>query len=167
MRWLLLISLCAGACARAPYQYQPPAAASVPPASAGQPAQAGPQLMFLSFRMQAAPRQLELLKAVAVPGQVNAPEEEIGAAYLVLTQLDSRQQPCAAPLRVPHPLLRELEYPGEAGGTMARQAVALPEAEFFVRVARQPATVAVRLEEIAPSVAAPLTSILPLTFSKP
>ena len=166
--------LCSGllpggwACARAPYQYQPPAATAVAAGPAGTAAaEAAPQLLFLSFRMRAAPRHLTLVSAVAVPGQaLTLGEEEIGAAYLILTQLDANQQPCAAPLKVPHPLLRDLEYPAD-DGALRRRAVAVPEAEFFVRVVRQPRAVAVRVTEVAAAVPEPLALTLPLIISKP
>ena len=152
-----------GACARAPYQYQPPAAAS--PAGVSE---AGPQLLFLSFKMTAAPRRVELVRAATAAGQLNMPDdEETGTAYLTITQLDAQQKPCAAPVRVAHPLLRDMEYPAEASGTLERHLVSLPEAEFFVRVARQPAAVAVRVEETAPGVPTPLSTIFSLTLSRP
>jgi len=158
------ISLLPGlmACARASYQYQPAIEMSAGPAT-----DTAPQLLFVSFKMTAEPRAIELLRAVAVPGQVPVEINELGREYLKITQLDSRQQPCGIPIQLPHPLLSIVEYPTETAGVMAYSTATLPSAEFFVRLARHPSAVAMRVEEVAANVANPVSTILPLTLTKP
>lgn len=160
--WLLLGLLPGSwACARAPYQYQPSAPA------ASNTAAAAPQLLFLSFRMSAAavgPARVELLKAVAVAGETTAlPEEVTAPSYLLITQLDAAGQPCGPPLRAPHPLLQQMEYPAEGStGRLERREVTLPEAEFFVRLARLPRAASVRVAEVRPTAATPASVTFPL-----
>lgn len=146
------------ACTRAPYHYQVPAAAATT-----EPAAAAPQLLFLSLRMHTAPtgeRRLELLQARAVPGAVVAPASppSPAAASLLLTQLDARGQPCGAATTVPHPLLRNTEAPSptDSSGFVRRQR-RLREAEFFVRLARQPQARSVRVAEQGSIFAAPIS----------
>ena len=158
----------AAACARAPYQYQPPATAAGA-ASAAAPT-AAPQLLFLSFRMVApaqGARRIELIQAQAVPGQVPAAalQEAVGATYLLLTQLDGQGRPCGTPQPVPHPLLRDVEAPTATDpNRLQRQLVALPEAEFFVRLARHPQARSVRVAEQGAGLSAPVAVTFPLTF---
>ena len=155
----------AAACAHAPYQYQPPAATTsvAPPSPA-------PQLLFLSFRMVApaqGARRIELIQAQAVPGQVPAAalQEEVGPAYLLLTQLDGQGRACGTPLKVPHPLLRDAEAPTATDpNRLQRELVALPEAEFFVRLARQPQARSVRVAEQGAGLEAPIAVSFPLTL---
>jgi len=164
--WLLLGLLPGSwACARAPYHYQPLASTA---AAGGTLSEAAPQLLFLSFRMSTVPpgpRRLELLQAQAVPGEANALAEDVdGPAYLQLTQLDAAGRACGPPQRVPHPLRQSMEYPAEGStGRLERREVTLPEAEFFVRVARQPRATAVHLEEVGTATPAPVSA----TFSLP
>ena len=164
----LLLLTTAPACQRAAYHYQPlPVSAA---ASAGATAETGPQLLFLSFRMSATatgPHQVEPLLVKAVAGQPNPAaddEEPTSASYVLIIQLDAAGQPCGPAKRVPHPLLQEVESPGAPGtGTMQRHTISLPQAEFFVRLARQPRARAVRLEEVGPAAPQPVS----VTFSLP
>lgn len=161
----LALLLTAPACQRAPYRYQPlPTAAA---ATAG--SEAGPQLLFLSFRMSTAAtgaHQLEPLLLKATPGQTSPlgdDEEASGASYLLLTQLDAASAPCGPARKVPHPLVQDVESPAAAGtGALERHTIALPQAEFFVRLARQPRARAVRLDEVGPAAAHPISVTFPL-----
>ncbi|GAA4354008.1 hypothetical protein GCM10023185_15190 [Hymenobacter saemangeumensis] len=153
-----------GACARAPYQYQP--LASSPATAPGSQALA-PQLLFVSFKMSSlppGPRRIELLKALAVAGEANAqPEDVAGPAYLLLTQLDAAGKPQGPGQRLPHPLQLHLEVPAEgSSGRLERHEATLPEAEFFVRLARQPQAVSIRVEEVNPAAPAPVSATFPL-----
>jgi hypothetical protein len=161
---MLLLALLPGgwACGRAPYRYQAPAAATLTPATADS------QLLFLSFRM-AAPatgiHQVELLRAQAVPGTLPAdPAEEVGTSYLLISQLDAKRQPCGPALRLAHPLLLEVEAPSADQRTLQRQQALRPEAEFFVRLARQPQAQAVRVEEVGPLAPTPAIVVFPLNL---
>lgn len=161
---LLLLTI-APACQRAPYRYQPLPAAT--PTSAG--AEAAPQLLFLSFRMSTAAtgaHQLEPLMIKATPGQANplADDEEVSeASYLLLTQLDAANAPCGPAHKVAHPLVQNVESPADPGtGAMQRHTVTLPQAEFFVRLARQPKAQTVRLEEVGPAATHPISVAFPL-----
>ena len=161
---LLLLAM-APACQRAPYHYQPLPAGTTASASP----EAGPQLLFLSFRMSTNPagtHRVEPLLLKAVPGQATplADEEEAtGTSYLLLSQLDAANQPCGPARRLPHPLLQDVESPGEPGtGAMQRHTITLPQAEFFVRLARQPQSRTVRLEEVGPAAPHPVSVTFPL-----
>ena len=153
---LLLTTL---GCQRAPYHYQPlPATPSSPAAT--------PQLLFLSFNMttEADGRHyLEPLVMRVVPGEANPLTEQDapGPSYLLLTQLDAAGQPCGPAHRVPHPLVRDVEAPAE-NGRLQRQQVTVPQAEFFVRLARQPGAMGVRLEEVGPAAPHPISVAFPL-----
>ncbi|MDO7877487.1 hypothetical protein Q5H93_22300 [Hymenobacter sp. ASUV-10] len=153
----LALGLGLAACARAPYHYQAPAAASP------QSAAAGPQLLFLSFRVQTAPageHRFELLQARAVPGAVvgTAGSKSGGTASLLLTQLDAQGQPCGPATTVPHPLLRDTEAPSPTDSSrFVRRQRRLREAEFFVRLARQPQARTVRVEEQGAIFAVPVS----------
>jgi|GEM_PF-2778284 len=141
---LLIVAL---ACHRPAYTYQkPPTEPATPPAaSAGQPL-----LVFLTFKAQASdagPLRVQLLDAKTVAGTLKPPlEPSFGANYLIVDQLDAQQRVLSS-ATVEHPLLREVEYPVE-GGTLARKFVRLPEAEFFVRLARPPQAATVRVTEM-------------------
>jgi hypothetical protein len=161
----LMLLIGPAACQRATYHYQPlPAAASADSAS-----EATPQLLFLSFRMSTdadGKHRVEPLMMKAVPGQTNAiaeDEEVTGTSYIIISQLDAANQPCGPARRVPHPLLQDVEAPGEPGtGVMQRHLVALSQAEFFVRLARLPRAHAVRLEEAGPAAPHPISITFPL-----
>ncbi|GAB3580654.1 hypothetical protein GCM10027345_22420 [Hymenobacter daeguensis] len=155
----------APACHRAPYRYQPLPAASASTAGS----EAAPQLLFLSFRMSTATNgthQLEPLMLKATPGQVSplADDEDVsGPSYLLLTQLDAASAPCGPARKVAHPLVQDVEAPAAPGtGAMQRHTVTLPQAEFFVRLARQPQARAVRLEEVGPDAVHPVSVTFPL-----
>jgi hypothetical protein len=154
----------APACQRAAYHYQP-----LPAAPTTGPTAAGPQLLFLSFRMSTTAtgaHQVEPLLVKAVPGQPNPAaddEEPTSASYVLISQLDAAGQPCGPARRVPHPLQQDVEAPGAPGtGTMQRHTITLPQAEFFVRLARQPQARAVRLEEAGPAAPQPISVTFPL-----
>lgn len=155
----------APACQRAPYRYQPLPA--TPTTAAG--TEAAPQLLFLSFRMSTATagtHQVEPLMIKATPGQASslADDEEVsGPSYLLFTQLDAANAPCGPARKVSHPLVQNVESPADLGtGAMQRHIITLPEAEFFVRLARQPQARAVRLEEVGPAAAHPISVTFPL-----
>jgi len=149
------------ACARANYQYQPLTTTA--------PATAAPQLLFVSFLMSTrppGPRRIELLKATAVPGEAQAPAEDAaGPNYLLVTLLDAAGRPVGTAQRLPHPLLQQVEYPAEgSGGRLERREVALPEAEFFLRLALPAQAKAVRVQEVSPATPAPVLATFPLTI---
>ena len=156
----------APACQRAPYRYQPlPAGATTASASA----EAAPQLLFLSFRMSTDPagtHRVEPLMVKAVAGQASTladEEDPAGTSYLLLSQLDAANAPCGPARRVPHPLVQDVESPAASGtGAMQRHTIMRPEAEFFVRLARQPQARAVRLEEVSPAAVHPVSVTFPL-----
>jgi hypothetical protein len=104
---------------------------------------------------------VELLKATAVPGQVEVelPADEGSASTVTLTLLDAAGKPCAPPLRLPHPLIQVIEAPaaGNTGALVRREAI-LPEAEFFVRVARPAAARTVRVDEAGPAAPMPISA---------
>ncbi len=163
--WALLLLLAAPACQRAPYRYQPLPAS----APAGPTAEAGPQLLFLSFRLSGTgtgAHQVTPLLLKAVAGQPNPAaddEEPTSTSYVLLSQLDAAGQPCGPARRVPHPLLQDVEAPGAPGtGTMQRHTITLPEAEFFVRLPRQPRARTLRLEEVGPAAPHPVSVTFPL-----
>ncbi|WP_208175297.1 hypothetical protein [Hymenobacter negativus] len=154
----------ATACQRAPYRYQP-----LPDAAATTSVGTTPQLLFLSFRMSTAAtgtHQLEPLMLKATPGQANPAaddEEPSGTSYLLLSQLDAANAPCGPSRKLPHPLLQDVEAPAAPGtGAMQRHTISLAQAEFFVRVARQPKARAVRLEEVGPAAISPISVTFPL-----
>lgn len=155
----------APACQRAAYRYQPLPVAT----AATTDAEAGPQLLFLSFRMSTTSpgiHQVEPLLLKATPGQASpvADDEDVStSSYLLLTQLDAASAPCGPAKKVPHPLVQDVESPATEGtGAMQRHTITLPQAEFFVRMARQPKARAVRLEEVGPAAAHPISVIFPL-----
>jgi hypothetical protein len=152
----LAVALGAVACGRAPYHYQTPAAPA-------EPAGVAPQLLFLSFRIHTATtgeHRLELLQTRSVPGQVVAPPRPPGAsaASLQLTQLDAQGQPCGPATTVPHPLLRDTEAPSPTDSSgFVRRRRTLREADFFVRLVRQPQARSVRVAEQGSIFATPLS----------
>lgn len=165
--FILTLLAVAPACHRAPYRYQPLPAATASTTNAG--AEATPQLLFLSFRMSTAAsgaHQLEPLMIKATPGQVSAlgdDEEVAGPSYLLLTQVDAASAPLGPARKVAHPLVQDVESPAAPGsGAMQRHTITLPQAEFFVRMARHPQARAVRLEEVGPAAAHPISVTFPL-----
>lgn len=126
-----------------------PAATYLPAAPAA--ATVAPQLLFLSCRMtaEAAGSRLQVLRAEVVPGTLKMPDTEADAPDFVrVTQLDGRGQPLAL-ARVAHPLRRRVEHVAADQRTFQRSEVTLPTAEFFVRMALQPAAASIRVEEVA------------------
>ena len=120
-----------------------------------------PQLLFLSCRMTAATAgsQLQVLRAEVVAGTLKMPDPEADAADFVrVTQLDGQGQPLAQ-VRVAHPLRRRVEHVAADQRTFQRSEVVLPSAEFFVRMALQPAAASIRVEEVADGRTALLTAI--------
>lgn len=163
---LFAIALLTGAlsCQRAPYRYQP-----LPAATAGPTADAAPQLLFLSFRMTtdaAGVHQVAPLLVQAVPGQANPvsddDEDATSSSYLLISQLDAADQPCGSARRLPHPLVQNVEAPAASAGALQRQTVTLAQAEFFVRLARQPRAQKIRLVEVSPGTTTPLSATFPL-----
>jgi hypothetical protein len=160
----LVLLMIAPACQRAPYRYQPlPAVAT----TAG--SEATPQLLFLSFQMSTTAtgtHQLEPLMMKATPGQASpvADDEDVsGPSYLLLTQLDAANAACGPARKLPHPLVQDVESPAAAGtGAMQRHTITLPQAEFFVRLVRQPRARAVRVDEVSPAATRPLSVTFPL-----
>ena len=140
-------------CARRPAAtYQPPAAAA---------AVLVPQLLFLSCRLTAAPAgaQLQVLRAEVVAGTLKMPDPEPeGPDFVRVTQLDGQGQPLVQ-VRVAHPLRRRVEHVAADQRTFQRSEVVLPSAEFFVRMALQPAAASIRVEEVADGRTALLTAI--------
>ena len=141
---IVLLAGLAGCAARPPATYQPAAATS--PAVA-------PQLLFLSCRMTAAATgsQLTVLGAEVVAGTLKMPDaaaEAQASDFVRVTQLDARGQPLAR-ARVAHPLRRRVEHVAADHRTFQRSEVVLPTAEFFVRMALQPAAARIRVEEVA------------------
>ena len=136
----LLLNGLAGCARRPAASYQPPASADT-----------APQLLFLSCRMTAATAgtQLQVLQAKAVPGELKVPEPEAEAPDFVrLSQLDERGR-ALSQTRLAHPLRRRVEHVGDDQRTFQRSEVQLPTAEFFVRLALQPAAASIRIEEVA------------------
>ncbi|RTQ45990.1 hypothetical protein EJV47_22795 [Hymenobacter gummosus] len=131
---------------------QRPAAAGryLPPAPTPAPA-ARPQMVFMSFKATAQPAgaaAIELLQSTVVAGAPKPAAAAVRAgepAYLRIAQLDARRQVVAAVV-VAHPLRRAVET-STPEGALQRQAVTLPEAEFFVRLALLPQAAGVRVEE--------------------
>lgn len=159
---VLLLWLATPACQRAPYHYQP--LSPTEPATASSESSA--QLLFLSFNMTTGPdgkHQLEPISLKSVPGQASplAEEDVSGPSYLLLTQLDAQQQPCGPARRVPHPLVQDVES-AAANGELRHQTSVQAQAEFFVRLARQPHARAVRLAEVGPAAPKPISIVLPL-----
>jgi hypothetical protein len=160
----LALFLTTPACQRAPYRYQP-----LPAATAAAAGSEAAQLLFLSFRMSTTAtgtHQLEPLMIKATPGQTSPvadDEEASGPSYLLFTQLDAANAPCGPARKVPHPLVQDVESPAAAGtSAMERHTITLPQAEFFVRVARQPRARAVRVDEVGPGATRPLSVTFPL-----
>ena len=92
---------------------------------------------------------LQVLRAEVVAGTLKMPDPEADAPDFVrLTQLDGQGQPLAQ-LRVAHPLRRRVEHVAPDQRTFQRSELTLPTAEFFVRMALQPAATSIRVEEIA------------------
>lgn len=159
--FVLLLLPGAQGCQRAAYSYHPLPAATAQPA-----ADATPQLLFMSFNMTTeatGAHRVEPLMVKTVPGQASplAEEDETGPSYLLVSQLDAQNKPCGPARRLPHPLVQDVESPA-ASGALQRQLVLRPEAEFFVRLARQPQARAVRLEEVGPAAPKPLSVTFPL-----
>ena len=126
-----------------------PAATYLPAAPAA--ATVAPQLLFLSCRMTTEPTGslLQVLRAEVVAGTLKMPDPKADAPDFVrLTQLDGQGQPLAQ-LRVAHPLRRRVEHVAPDQRTFQRSELTLPTAEFFVRMALQPAATSIRVEEIA------------------
>ncbi len=150
---LLLLSLLIelpGCAQRPTARYQPLAA--VPSATA-------PQLLFLSCRLSAgaAGSRLEVLNAKAVAGDLKSPAADADTPDFVrVSQLD-RQGQSLAQARIAHPLRRSVEHVGDDHRTFQRSEVVLPTAEFFVRLALQPAAATIRIEEVAGGKTALLT----------
>ena len=127
-----------------------PAAAYQPLTTDAAAAPVAPRLLFLSGRLTAAPTgtRLEVLHLKAVPGDLKLPNTDADTpAFLRVSQLDRQDQPLAQ-LRVAHPLRRSVEHVGDDQRTFQRSDVVLPTAEFFVRLALQPAATTLRVEEI-------------------
>ena len=143
---LLLAGLVA--CARRPTAYQPPVGSAPTSATSS----AAPQLLFLSCRLTAAgpaATRLEVLRAEAVAGTLKSLDAEADTPdFVCVTQLDGQGQ-ALAQLRVPHPLRRQVEHVADDQRSFQRSEVVLPTAEFFVRLALQPAATRIRLEEMA------------------
>ncbi|WP_400192111.1 hypothetical protein [Hymenobacter sp. B81] len=144
---LLGLALLTLACQRpAAYRYlAPPATTSPAAAPATQP-----RLVFMAFRAAAAPGaavRFELLETTVVAGSLKAdtPPPASADTYLSVAQLDARGQVLHT-TSIDHPLRRDAEL-GAAGGELRRQAVTLPEAEFFVRLPLQAGAATVRLTE--------------------
>ena len=78
--------------------------------------------------------------------------------FVRVTQLDGQGQPLAQ-MRVSHPLRRRVEHVAADQRTFQRSEVVLPTAEFFVRMALQPAAASIRVEEVADGRTALLTAI--------
>lgn len=136
-----------------------PAAAYQPAATAA--AATAPQLLFLSGRMTAEPTgsRLQVLRTEVVAGTLKMPDPDPDAPDFVrLTQLDGRGQPLAQ-VRVAHPLRRRVEHVAADQRTFQRGEVVLPSAEFFVRMALQPAAASIRIEEVADGRTALLATI--------
>lgn len=159
----------AQACHRAAYRYQPPAAATAATGTPPGAAETKPQLLFLSFNMSTEPggaHKVTTLGMKVVPGQLNAiaEEEAPGPSYLLISQLDGAGKPCGPARRLPHPLVQDVEAPANpATGALTRQLVTVAQAEFFVRLARQPQAKAVRLEEVGPAAPKPVSVTFPLS----
>ena len=120
-----------------------------------------PQLLFLSCRMttETAGSRLQLLRAEVVAGTLKMPDPEAEAPDFVrVTQLDGQGQPLAQ-MRVSHPLRRRVEHVAADQRTFQRGEVVLPSAEFFVRMALQPAAASIRIEEVADGRTALLATI--------
>ena len=136
-----------------------PAAAYQPDATAA--AATAPQLLFLSGRITAEPTgsRLQVLRTEVVAGTLKMPDPDPDAPDFVrLTQLDGRGQPLAQ-VRVAHPLRRRVEHVAADQRTFQRGEVVLPSAEFFVRMALQPAAASIRIEEVADGRTALLATI--------
>ena len=136
-----------------------PAAAYRPTATVA--AATAPQLLFLSGRMTAEPTgsRLQVLRTEVVAGTLKMPDPDPDAPDFVrLTQLDGRGQPLAQ-VRVAHPLRRRVEHVAADQRTFQRGEVVLPSAEFFVRMALQPAAASIRIEEVADGRTALLATI--------
>ncbi|MCC2548021.1 hypothetical protein LJY25_16350 [Hymenobacter sp. BT175] len=129
------------ACSRPAYSYQPLST----PATAE-----APTVVFLIFRARSTgqgPLQVELLDTKTAAGALKQPlNQPLGPNYLEVSELDASRRVLAS-ARVEHPLLKDVEYQTEAGA-LARKAVQLPEAEFFVRLRREPGAAFLRVAEV-------------------
>lgn len=127
-----------------PYR-QPSKTSAAVPASA--------QLLFLTFHLRSTGERTQRVTLVGtqiVPGSLKpvgprAPE----TTYLRVCQLDAQQHVLVVQV-LPHPLYRPVEQ-STPTGALTRRIVRVKEADCVVRMVLQPATAALRVEEVVAS----------------
>jgi hypothetical protein len=138
--WTLLGGLLG--CARSPVSYHKPPVVETKAER--------PQLLFLSCRLssEATGSRLEVMHVEAVPGRLKVAVADAATPDFVrVSQLNDQGQ-ALAQVRIEHPLRRSIEHVANDQRTFERTNVVLPAAEFFVRLALQPAAVTIRIEEV-------------------
>jgi len=108
------------------------------------------QLLFLNCRLssEATGSRLEVVHVEAVPGRLKVEVADAATPDFVRVSQLNDQGKALAQVRIEHPLRRSIEHVANDQRTFERTNVVLPAAEFFVRLALQPAAVTIRIEEV-------------------
>jgi hypothetical protein len=108
------------------------------------------QILFLTFKIQedsASTAIIELLEKNFVSGTLKGTSESSQTENrLIINQIDDIQH-VLSEMSIDHPLIKYVEYVNEAR-EFETKLVRQPSAEFFIRVALQPQTSYLRIDEV-------------------